>query len=72
MLQAKLSSTKGFSNTTSGRLNDRAMKNQHKIIDLDDFEVQMLSPQFLLQKTLRKPITEKEIHLKATNKNGFG
>ena len=45
MLQAKLAH-KGFTSTASGKLNLRN-NNQHKLLDLDDFDVQMLSPQFL-------------------------
>ena len=37
---------KGFTKTASGKLNSAHM-NDHKALDLDDFDVQMLSPQFL-------------------------
>lgn len=44
-MQAKLAH-KGFGSTASGKMN---MKNNysHKALDLDDFDVQMLSPHFL-------------------------
>ena len=56
-MQAKLSN-KGFSNTVSGKLNEQHVRNKHKIIDLDNFDVEMISPEFLMQKTLKKPIIE--------------
>lgn len=68
-MQAKLSN-KGFSSTTSGKLNEQSNRYKHKIIDLDDFDVQMLSPEFLMQKTLKKPIKESDIHLRRTNQTG--
>lgn len=44
-MQAKFAH-KGFTNTVSGKINySNAYK--HKGLDLDDFDIEMLSPQFL-------------------------
>lgn len=46
----------GFSNTMSGQLNAKNSEQSKKLIDLGSFDVHMLSPDFLLSKTLKKPI----------------
>lgn len=53
-MQARLVK-KGFSNTTSGNLNAKNNQQSNKVLDLDDFDVQMLSPNFLSSKTLKRP-----------------
>lgn len=45
----------GFTNTMSGNMNARSNQISKKLLDLDDFDVQMLSPDFLSTKTLKKP-----------------
>lgn len=45
-MQAKLAK-KGFTNNASGNLNEQFYNKNRKQLDLEDFDVQMLSPQFL-------------------------
>lgn len=68
-MQARIAK-KGFTNTLSGNLNARPLQPAKKMLDLDDFDVQMLSPDFLCSKTLKKPMTQLDINLKKTNPNG--
>ena len=68
-MQARFAKS-GFSNTMSGNLNAKHKQFSKKMLDLHDFDVQMLSPDFLASKTLKKPINEYDINLKKTNPNG--
>jgi|688.fasta_scaffold441325_1 hypothetical protein len=54
-MQARLAKN-GFSNTMSGQMNAKNSEQSKKLIDLGTFDVQMLSPDFLLSKTLKKPL----------------
>lgn len=55
-MQARLATKHGFSNTTSGNMNAKNSEYSKKLLDLQDFDVQMLSPNFLSGKTLKKPM----------------
>jgi len=45
-MQVKLSRS-GFSNTMSGNMNVKSSKVSKNTLDLDDFDIQMMSPDFL-------------------------
>lgn len=58
-----------FTNTVSGKLNSK-QEQQFKQIDIDDLDIEMMSPQFLSSKTLKKPLPEYSIALSKTNPQG--
>jgi hypothetical protein len=55
-----------YTNNISGNLNHKH-HHQHKQIDLDDLDVEMMSPDFLSSKTLKKPLPEPSLSLLKTN-----
>jgi hypothetical protein len=57
---------RAFTNTASGKLNQQQAK-QHKLIDLSDVDAELLQPQLLSDKTLKKSLPPTPAHLARTN-----
>ena len=60
---------KAYTNNISGNLNKKNDR-KYKQIDLDDLDVQMMSPHFLQAKTLKKPLKDYQFTLDKTNPQG--
>jgi len=63
------SNMRPYTNTASGNLNQK-YEQKYKQINLDDLDIEMISPQFLNTKTLKKPLQESDIMLARTNPSG--
>ena len=69
-MQLKFAKSGGFSNTMSGKMNAKNSGMSAKLLDLDDLDVQMIGPDFLSGKTLKKSFGPLDINLKKTNPSG--
>lgn len=69
-MQARFAKSNGFSNTASGKMNAKNSAVYGKLLDLDNLDVQMMSPDFLSGKTLKKSLAPQDFHLKKTNPYG--